>query len=168
MLEPSIHWVRDIEPHRLALMPRPRGGADLADEITLWRRAGIDAVVSLLEASEVRELDLREEGALCEARRIAFTSFPIPDRGLPARRGECVALLNGLHEQIVQGRRVAVHCRAGIGRSGLIAGGLLHLLGIKTGEIFPMLSRARGVAVPDTVEQAAWVETFATRSKDVL
>jgi len=164
MLEPSIHWVRDIEPHRLALMPRPRGGADLADEVALWRKAGIDAVVSLLEASEVRELELREEGALCEAQGIAFTSFPIPDRGLPARRSECVALLNGLHAQLVQGRRVAVHCRAGIGRSGLIAGGLLHLLGVKTREIFPMLSRARGVAVPDTAEQAAWVEMLATRA----
>jgi protein-tyrosine phosphatase len=69
-------------------------------------------------------------------------------------------LLGQLHSELVQGKVVAIHCRAGIGRTGLVAGCLLHMLGIPGKEVFHMLSRSRGVAVPDTAAQVEWVERF--------
>jgi protein-tyrosine phosphatase len=69
-------------------------------------------------------------------------------------------LLDQLHSEILQGKAVAIHCRAGIGRTGLVAGCLLHLLGVPGKDIFRVLSRSRGVAVPDTAEQAEWVERY--------
>ncbi|TXH69619.1 MAG: hypothetical protein E6Q83_09380 [Thiothrix sp.] len=50
-----------------------------------------------------------------------------------------------------------IHCRAGIGRTSLIAGAVLILLGLKPEAALKHLSQARGVQVPDTEEQAQWL-----------
>ncbi len=52
----SLRWVQAIEPARLALSARPRGGDELPDEILSWRAAGIDKVVSFLEPREAISL----------------------------------------------------------------------------------------------------------------
>jgi hypothetical protein len=43
------------------------------------RKVGIETVVSLLESSEVRELEQHDEASCCEASGIEFISFPIRD-----------------------------------------------------------------------------------------
>ncbi len=160
MFGPSLHWVAGVDPGRLALMARPQGGEWLADDIAALRRAGVDSLVSLLEPAEVRELDLRDEPSLCERHGIVFRSFPIPDRKTPASASDLSRLLSELQAELLDGRSVAIHCRAGIGRTGLVAGCLLHRLQVPYKDIFPLLSRARGVAVPDTAAQVEWVERF--------
>ncbi|MBL0726080.1 protein-tyrosine phosphatase family protein [Piscinibacter sp. HJYY11] len=67
---------------------------------------------------------------------------------------------DALRDQLQHGRAVAIHCRAGIGRTGVVAGSLLHLLGIPCKDIFHRLSRSRGVSMPATSSQADWVEQF--------
>jgi protein-tyrosine phosphatase len=161
MFEPALHWVAGIAPHRLALMPRPRGGDWLRDEVGAWHSAGIKSVMSLLEAPEVRDLDLRAEPTLCAEHGIKFRAFPIPDRGTPSSARELSVVLAELHAELLEGHAVAIHCRAGIGRTGLVAGCLLHLLHVPYQDIFHLLSRSRGLAVPDTTAQADWVERFA-------
>jgi len=168
MFKPSIHWIRGIEPHRVALMPRPRGGEWLEEELAALRVCEVDSVVSLLEMQEVRELELREEGALCTAHGMDFLSFPIADRGTPDSKKDFSVLLGKLHTHLLEGRSVAIHCRAGIGRTGLVAGCLLHLLNVPYKDIFHILSRSRGVPVPDTSAQIEWVETFVRTSNNAL
>jgi protein-tyrosine phosphatase len=165
MFQPDLYWVRDLAPYRLALMPRPRGGDWLDDEVAGWRRESIDVVVSLLESHEVRELQLQKQAAACEQNGIEFLSFPIVDRGVPASHAGLVPLVTSLHSHLLQGHAVAIHCRAGIGRTGLVAGCLLHLLGTPGQEIFPLLSRSRGVAMPDTDAQAEWAAQFCLSQK---
>ena len=160
MFEPSLNWVRGIEPHRIALMPRPRGGEWLGEEVTAWRQAGIGFVLSLLEPAEVRELELGAERSLCTAEGIQFISFPIPDRGTPASEREFSVVLTQLHTELLSGNTVAIHCRAGIGRTVLVAGCLLYLLQVPYKDIFHILSQSRGLPVPDTSEQVAWVERY--------
>lgn len=145
-------------------MARPRGGEELRAEVVAWKAAGIGLVVSLLEASEVRELELKGEAQLCEENQIGFRSFPIRDRGTPESTREMSALLVELESQLRIGTAVAIHCRAGIGRTGLLAGGLLHRLGVPVAKVFHLLSRSRGVSVPDTEAQVQWVEKYARSS----
>lgn len=160
-MAPEIYWVKEVEPIRVALMARPRSGDWLQDEISGWRRAGIGTVVSLLEAHEVRELALAEESALCAAQAIEYLSFPIKDRGTPPSVRATAIFVDGLVSRLRSGNAVAVHCRAGIGRSGLITGCILLKLGLPLAEIFPILTESRGLPVPDTEGQAKWVEGFS-------
>ena len=83
-MRPSIYWLDLRNDFRLAIMPRPRAGDWLADEIAGWKAEGIDVVVSLLEPDEVAELDLRDVPVLCRSAGIEHVSFPIADRGVPA------------------------------------------------------------------------------------
>jgi protein-tyrosine phosphatase len=157
----DIYPLREFEGVALAIMPRPRAGDWLEDEISSWQTAGIRTVVSLLEAHEVAELGLTEEARLCSARGIEFVSFPIPDRGVPASYGALNNLVATLVPKVKGGHMVAVHCRAGIGRSSVVAAGILLRSGIPYQQIFPALTRARGVAVPDTDAQIDWVQAYA-------
>jgi protein-tyrosine phosphatase len=160
LLRPDVYWVREIPDLKFALMPRPRGGEWLTEEISGWHAAGIRTVVSLLEWDEAIELGLSDEEALCNSAGLNFISFPISDRGVPGVRADFTGLINTLAERLRAGDSVAVHCRAGIGRSGLVGACVLGLLGVAPDSAFAMLSRARGVAVPDTEAQVEWVREF--------
>jgi len=158
---PAIFWVRAVEPLRIALMPRPRAGDWLAHEVSGWRSAGVETVVSLLESSEIDELALSDEPRECQARDIEFISFPIPDYGVPSSLRDARVLAERLSARVRSGKAVAIHCRAGIGRSGLVAACVLLDLGIPLTEVFPMLIRARGLPVPATSGQVEWVVAYA-------
>jgi protein-tyrosine phosphatase len=157
----ELYWIEGPWPGRLAIMPRPRGGDWLEDEIQSWRRAGVDAVLSLLTSDEVTDLDLSAEERLCRENGIRFISFPIPDRSVPSSREAILGVLTQLVEELSEGKNVAVHCRQGIGRAALIAIGLLVLSGIDLGSAIGRVGAARGCSVPETPEQRRWIMEFA-------
>ncbi len=55
-----VYWIEGVPTGKVAIVPRPRGGDWLEDEVRAWRAAGIDVVVSLLTDDEVRELGLAD------------------------------------------------------------------------------------------------------------
>src|SRR5579859_4696157 len=114
----AIHWINAGGPARLGIMARPRAGDWLEDEIQSWLSAGVEVVVSLLEREEVSELGLEMEAAICRSAGIEFLSFPVADRGVPAEPGSALALAAGLAQSK---RSIVIHCRAGIGRSAVLA-----------------------------------------------
>ena len=153
----DIYWIKDFSPGHLAILGRPRPGEWLADEIAEWAAAGISDVVSLLEDFEVRETGLTEEADLARQAGISLERFPIPDRGVPASIEATRSLWSRLTEKIRGGRAVGIHCRASIGRAGMIATGVLVELGEPLADAWMRTSAARGRAVPDTDQQRIWV-----------
>ena len=143
---------------RLAVVARPRGGDWLEDEASGWRRAGIDVIVSLLEDDEAAQLGLHDEAKAAEANGIRFISFPIPDRGVPASVSEAVSLIAAISDALETGKNVAVHCRQGLGRSGLVAAGVLAGSGLNPERAIEVVSSARGQTVPETPDQRLWVQ----------
>ncbi|MBZ5620202.1 MAG: dual specificity protein phosphatase family protein [Acidobacteriia bacterium] len=143
---------------------RPRGGDWLEEEIASWRRAGIDAVLSLLTPEEEHDLDLKAEGQEARAQGIEFISFPIPDREVPNSESQMVSALEKLDTALSSGKNVVVHCRQGVGHTGLVAGCLLVSKGLTPETAVRTLSAARGVAVPETSEQRHWIDHYATIS----
>ena len=141
-------------------MARPRAGDWLEDEVAHWRAEGVGLVVSLLEPAEARELGLEAEAEACRAQGIEFLNFPIPDRGVPPDRGRAETLARRVSEA---GLDAAIHCRAGIGRSASIAALTLVLDGMSVDDAFARISAARGLSVPDTDAQRAWVEGSSVR-----
>jgi protein-tyrosine phosphatase len=128
----------------------------------LWRRSQLNIVKSLLTADEVTELNLQAEQAITEAVGIEFYSFPIPDRGNPTSLVAARQFIETLEQQLSRGQNVAIHCRHGIGRSALIAAGLLVQSGLEPTTAWKRIEAVRGRPVPDTMEQKGWVERFAS------
>lgn len=146
---------------RLSIVTRPRGGDWLEEEIRSWARSGLNVIVSLLEPAEEAEFGLSQEADLCRASGIEFHSFPIPDRGIPPSRDATLGLVRKLERHLMTGHSVGIHCRQGIGRSGLIAACLLVSAGESPHKALEGISRVRGRPVPETAEQRDWVEAFA-------
>ena len=167
-MAPEIYWVREVTTGRLGIMARPRSGEWLQDEISGWCQVGVTAVVCLLEASEVKELELHDEPILCEKSKIEFISFPITDRGVPTSVRQTVQLADRIVSLLRDGAKVVIHCRAGIGRSAVIAACTLLRLGFPKQEVFPMLRRARGLPVPDTRSQEEWLSLFSREVQTAL
>jgi len=148
---------------RLAITPRPSGYDWLVDDIRLLKQAGVDIVVSALTAAEAEDMGLCDEGQCCQNYGLEFLSFAIEDRSVPLSLDEFDGLLNSLTERLCNGKAVAVHCRAGIGRSSLIVASTLVRNGVSVDSAFKAIQEARGCSVPDTPEQRQWVENYASR-----
>ena len=134
-------WVDTDNQVRLAIVPRPRGGDWLEDEIAQIKRAGVDILVSVLQADEAAELGLSTEALVCESAGIIFRSFPIPDRETPPSTPSFSLFVEELRAQVHAGRSLAVHCRASIGRSSLLLAALLTAEGFTPNDAFRRLSR---------------------------
>jgi protein-tyrosine phosphatase len=160
-MKPQLWWIDGPWQGKLAIAARPRGGDWLDDEMRGFRRAGVDAIVSLLTDEEVAEFDLSKQSALCSTHGLHFLSFPIGDRSVPISREAALGFVHKLDKALAAGKRIAIHCRQGIGRSGLLAAGLLTAAGIDRDVAIQRVSTARGLPVPETPEQRQWVSEFA-------
>lgn len=143
----SGHWQRDL-------------GTDL-ERIRIWDAA---FVVSLMERHEFAELGV--EALPAEALRLgmAWRHLPIPDRQPPgpafeARWPEVGAeLVMALRE----GRRIFLHCKGGLGRTGTIAACLLREAGIGAAEAITQVRLARPKTI-ETAQQARYVHAYTRR-----
>jgi protein-tyrosine phosphatase len=153
----EVYWIPGPWPGRLGILPRPRGGDWLEDEVRSWRASGIEVVVSLLTSEEIAEFELQEEETLSRAGGVDFHSLPIPDRGVPRSRTDWMELVSDLESELGAGKTVVVHCRQGIGRSALVVAALLVAAGQGPAEAFRHIETVRGRPVPETIEQREWV-----------
>jgi protein tyrosine phosphatase (PTP) superfamily phosphohydrolase (DUF442 family) len=157
----ELHWVDGPWPGKLAVAPRPRGGEWLEDDLASWRRAGIGTVLSLLTPDEEHDLDFGREASAARAQGITFKSLPIPARGVPNSETEMAATLQTIDNDLASGKNVLVHCRQGIGRSGLIAACLLLAKGVGATRAVDVVSAARRIRIPETLVQRNWIYHYA-------
>lgn len=157
----QLYWVDGPWAGRLAMCARPRGGEWLEDEMAGWRNSGVETVCSLLTREEERDLDIVREEVEASAHGMKFLSLPIMDREVPASQNNFVRALEELDRDLSAGRNVVLHCRQGVGRTGLVAACLLLSKGERPDAAVQKLSTARGTQVPETEEQRRWIERYA-------
>ncbi len=158
----ELHWMDGPWPGKLAISAPPRGGDWLDEELASWHKSGVDEVVSLLTPEEVDSLELQNEAAYSRNSGMQFRSFPITDRRVPASKRDTLRFIEDLDSDLTSGKNISIHCRQGIGRAGLIAASLLIARGLQPADAFDRISVARGISVPETEEQRAWVEALAS------
>ena len=159
-MKPDLYWIPGPWRGRLAVSGRPRGGDWLTDESRGLRHAGVDVVVSLLEGAEAEQLELSQEEPATQLHGMSFLSFPIPDRGVPESSQAAVSLTKEVAKLLEEGNTVAIHCRQGIGRSGMIAVAVLMTLGVALEKALQDVSAARGAPIPETPAQLDWLRHF--------
>jgi protein-tyrosine phosphatase len=144
---------------KLGLCRLPGRSDELAADVAVLANWKPGIVVSLTEISEMTELGAGLLSALLSAQNIQWAHFPIEDFCVPSKgvATQWSALSERLHTVLDQGQNVLLHCRGGLGRSGMIA---LRLL-VERGEVFDdALARIR-IVRPGAVEtdaQMAWAK----------
>ena len=155
----TIYWIneKEVGDKMLGIMPRPRGNDWLEDEIKWLKIREVDCLVSLLESSEIHELELEKEAELCQINNIQFINFPIKDVNVPSEKEYFIKLVGRLNEYLNDSKKIVIHCRMGIGRASVLASAILIKRGINAEDVFKIISTHRELEVPDTEEQRKWV-----------
>jgi Predicted protein-tyrosine phosphatase len=156
-----LKWIDHPGRGRLAITPRPDGNEALEPQLSAWALAGVNRVVSMLEPDEAEMLGLSREGELCAAHGMVFHNFPVPDHGVPDSAEALVPLVTEIVAGLDRGERIAIHCRAALGRAPLVACSSLIARGVHVDEAILSVGHARKAIIPETEEQARFVKDFA-------
>jgi len=155
---PNSFWVI---PNRVLAGEYPGGPDDAEVRVRLQR---------LREASIDCFIDLTEEGELPPYRhllpeQVEYLRSAIVDASVPNNVAQTQELLAAIRAALARGRGVYVHCRAGIGRTGLIIGCFLAEEEANGRTALKLLNRLWGQSeraatwprVPQTAEQADYI-----------
>jgi len=130
----NCYWVL---PGSLLAGEYPGGGTPEATRLRLAKLldAGVRCFVDLTPAGELHpyDADLPLDAD--------YFRWPLPDHGLPPTPAHMADILDCLRHALRSGRVVYLHCRAGIGRTGLVAGCLLAEQGLSPDEALAELNR---------------------------
>ncbi len=153
-------------PGVLAGMPMPfihidrrmAGGGGLAefqDELGALHSAGVRAVVCLL--------NIPADSSVYESAGLSFLCLPVPDGGAPTfeQADEFVRFVRG---QRAAQRPVAVHCEAGLGRTGTLLAAFLVAEGESAAAAIARVRAVEKVAV-ETLHQIHFLEQYADRAR---
>jgi ADP-ribosylglycohydrolase len=164
----NSYWVL---PGRLLAGEHPSGSSAELTRTRLARllEAGIDSFVDLTQPEEVGSYrDVLPAGT-------GYFSRPIPDHGVPVERAHMVAILGHLRWALDSGRRVYLHCRAGIGRTGTVVGCLLaeqrggEEALVELNRLWRQNARsAHWPAIPETLDQTEYVRGWPLAEHDPL
>ena len=156
----DIFWINGDSLPRIAIVLRPRGDDWLEDELRRMHAGGIRTVVSLLEPDEAAWLGLAGEKAAAERAGLGFLSHPIPDTHVPSHVSSFRDFVTDIAHRLGAGEAVGVHCRGSIGRATITAACSLIHVGWEPSRALSAIALARGVDVPDTPEQKAWILAY--------
>ncbi|MDQ2745300.1 MAG: dual specificity protein phosphatase family protein [Chloroflexota bacterium] len=136
----------------------PDSGENLEGDLSRLRQQGIGAILSLTE-SPIDESTLARVD-------LASLHLPIPDltAPLPAQIDQALRFLDA---QRVQGRPVAVHCRMGQGRTGVILAAYLIRNGWTAEDALSHLRTLCPGAISESVQEEG-LRTFAAQRAWVL
>jgi protein-tyrosine phosphatase len=136
-----------------------------ADLERLVREYDARVLVSLLAPSEYEAYGILDLPSATDKHQLELLLFPIPDGGIPPSIEGVGDLVPKILAHLRSGATVVVHCRGGLGRTGLIAACCLTAVGFDAEQAIAMVRAAR----PGTIEnsrQEDFVRDFAIKGAE--
>jgi atypical dual specificity phosphatase len=146
-LPTHFHW---ILPGQMAGMGRPGLNRDIEEDLTALSAANVQILVSLTE-EPFPVTQLQSFG-------IEGRHFPIRDMGFPTI-APTARLCRSLEARLKEGDRIAFHCHAGLGRTGMMLGAMLVWMRRPASEAIAQV-RAVNPRFIQTREQERFLERF--------
>lgn len=151
---------------RLHLSPCPgrRGGADdVRRDLAAIAGRGATRLVTLVEADEL-PIPLADWRDAVAAAGLSWHHLPITDYGVPDAGFEALWAEIDLPARLVAGETIAIHCRAGIGRTGTVAARLLvETAGLAPAAAIALVRSAHVATAVETAAQAAHLDDVHRR-----
>ncbi len=123
--------------------------------LSLYHAQGVHSVFVLPEGDEIMHKTGRDLLAQYTAEGFMVTHNPIPDFGIPQDADRFLASVRKAADEASQGRNIAVHCHAGIGRTGLFLSTLARMvLGLSADQAIQWVR----MYIPGAVEMPEQIE----------
>ena len=168
---PGSYWV---EPGRLLVgeFPGSRSRADTMDRLKQVLAAGITQFVDLTDATELPSYEALLPFATPSGRRVQYMRESIPDHGVPVSAVTMERIVATLRNALDAGEVVYLHCRAGIGRSAMVAACYFVERGMSAEAALEALQKCwkqsaksqHWVCVPETEDQYEYIREWARRT----
>ena len=102
-------------------------GTSVQEALETLKDAGVSALITLMPASELAAHQAQALGDDCQAAGLAWFHCPIADDHAPQADFVSAWQLAGpvVHQLLADGKTVAIHCKGGSGRTGLMAAQIL-------------------------------------------
>ena len=135
-----------------------RQDRDLEKDVQTIASWHAKAALTLMETKELERFGVPNIGEVMTHYKIHWYHFPIQDMCIPDKRIEDIwsEISAGLRATLVSGSNVLVHCRGGLGRSGMIAARILVELGWKPEPAIQKVREVRPGAI-ETTDQESFV-----------
>ena len=134
----------------------------LARDLADLRAAGFDTLVCLVPDDELQWLGAPDVVAQAIAAGLVARHLPVVDQQAPGWTEAC-SLIAWIGAHLVDGGRVVVHCRGGVGRAGTIAACVLVDQGLTADAAIAAVRAARDARAVETAEQTEFVRRYAAR-----
>lgn len=152
---------------KLIFTPCPGTQAASLDEaLAALKAAGATAVITVMPDSELAENQVSDMGTRCQQQGLAWFHLPVADDSAPGDDFETqwATQHNEILARLKTGERIAIHCKGGSGRTGLIAASLLVSLGLPLAQVTAQIQALRPKALQHPIH-VAWISDFATDSR---
>jgi ADP-ribosylglycohydrolase/protein-tyrosine phosphatase len=135
---------------------------DVTSDLQVIRQWGADAILTLVEEEELQRLQVPDLGDAIRRAGLTWYHFPLPDFGVPDLESmkRWVQISAQFHQLLDRGERLLIHCRGGLGRSGMIAALLLIERGESCQRAVEIVRRARPGAI-ETPAQESFLKAAA-------
>jgi len=141
---------------RLILSAQPASRGSTLEALAAYRAAGAGLLISLLPAHELSALGLQSLAEVCSQADLRWAHCPIDDFAAPAAGFEAAwqQIAPAVHALLDRGGSVALHCRAGLGRTGTVAARVLLERGLEVQAAVDLVRQARPGAIETQVQEA--------------